>query len=373
MSNDPSEPPCKRVKYEHKSVEVKKQVRVDEVDHIVCTPGQLFGSYKIDKKVGEGSFGRVLLATQTTSEKCVALKIIKNDEAKSKVAMTEIATLTLISRIDPQNKSFCINMLDYFISDSYYCIVLPVLGQSVFDFIRSNSFESFPIDQVRHISYQLCTAVDFLHRNGMTHTDLKPENILFVNSDYTTIYDSEEDCIVRRIRCTDIRLIDFGLITRDADPHGTVVSTRYYRAPEVILELGWSHPCDVWSIGCILVEIYFGHVLFDTEDDREHLAIMEKTLGSIPLSMIDATKTNHFKDGLLDWIWIGWEGKEKEIANFYRPLEGYMLSDSDEDVKLFELIEKMFEYEQTQRISVSDALKHPFFDGTQQEGSSVEC
>lgn len=54
---------------------------------------------------------------------------------------------------------------------------------------------------------------------------------------------------VRRVKCTDVRLIDFGSATFDHEHHSTIVSTRHYRAPEVILELGWSQPCDVWSIG----------------------------------------------------------------------------------------------------------------------------
>jgi dual specificity protein kinase CLK2/3 len=54
---------------------------------------------------------------------------------------------------------------------------------------------------------------------------------------------------VRRVKCTDIRLIDFGSATFDHEHHSTIVSTRHYRAPEVILELGWAQACDVWSIG----------------------------------------------------------------------------------------------------------------------------
>ena len=46
------------------------------------------------------------------------------------------------------------------------------------------------------------------------------------------------------------------------------MSTRHYRAPEVILELGWSHPCDVWSIGCIMYELATGTTLFQTHDNR---------------------------------------------------------------------------------------------------------
>ena len=52
----------------------------------------------------------------------------------------------------------------------------------------------------------------------------------------------------------------------------------------MILELGWSQPCDIWSIGCIAFELYLGFTLFQTHDNREHLAMMEKILGPIPQS-----------------------------------------------------------------------------------------
>lgn len=62
---------------------------------------------------------------------------------------------------------------------------------------------------------------------------------------------------VRKVKCTDVRLIDFGSATFDHEHHSTIVSTRHYRAPEVILELGWAQPCDVWSIGYV----FFGFVV----------------------------------------------------------------------------------------------------------------
>ena len=58
------------------------------------------------------------------------------------------------------------------------------------------------------------------------------------------------------MRDTRVKLIDFGSATFDWEHHSSVVSTRHYRPPEVILELGWSQPCDVWSIGCIVFELY---------------------------------------------------------------------------------------------------------------------
>ena len=59
-----------------------------------------------------------------------------------------------------------------------------------------------------------------------------------------------------------IKVIDFGSATFDEQYHSTIVSTRHYRAPEVILGLGWTFPCDMWSCGCILVELATGDALF---------------------------------------------------------------------------------------------------------------
>ena len=78
---------------------------------------------------------------------------------------------------------------------------------------------------------------------------------------------------------TEIRLIDFGSATFEDEYHSSVVSTRHYRAPEIILNLGWTYPCDIWSIGCILVEFFTGDALFQTHDNLEHLAMMESVCG----------------------------------------------------------------------------------------------
>jgi dual-specificity kinase len=130
-----------------------------------------------------------------------------------------------------------------------------------------------------------------LHDLNLIHTDLKPENILLVNNAYQTFTynrnipsSSHTTCRNSRQRRvlldSEIRLIDFGSATFDDEYHSSVVSTRHYRAPEIILNLGWSFPCDIWSIGCILVEFFTGDALFQTHDNLEHLAMMESVCGS---------------------------------------------------------------------------------------------
>lgn len=130
-----------------------------------------------------------------------------------------------------------------------------------------------------------------LHDLNLIHTDLKPENILLVNNNYQTFtynrtipsssHTSARNARHRRVLLdSEIRLIDFGSATFDDEYHSSVVSTRHYRAPEIILNLGWSFPCDIWSIGCILVEFFTGDALFQTHDNLEHLAMMESVIGS---------------------------------------------------------------------------------------------
>lgn len=129
-----------------------------------------------------------------------------------------------------------------------------------------------------------------LHDLHLIHTDLKPENILLKSQSYQTFTYNRKvpsssttinrHATQRRVLLnTEIRLIDFGSATFEDEYHSSVVSTRHYRAPEIILGLGWSYPCDIWSIGCILVEFFTGDALFQTHDNLEHLAMMEAVIG----------------------------------------------------------------------------------------------
>uniref|UniRef100_A0A1B0A8Y7 Protein kinase domain-containing protein n=1 Tax=Glossina pallidipes TaxID=7398 RepID=A0A1B0A8Y7_GLOPL len=327
-------------------------------------------AHKIMATLGEGTFGRVVKVKDMERDYCMALKIIKNVEKYREAAKLEINALEKIAQKDPNCEHLCVKMIDWFDYHGHMCIVFEMLGLSVFDFLRENNYEPYPLEQVRHMAYQLCYSVKFLHDNRLTHTDLKPENILFVDSEYNTHYNHKINREVRRVKNTDVRLIDFGSATFDHEHHSTIVSTRHYRAPEVILELGWSQPCDVWSIGCILFELYLGITLFQTHDNREHLAMMERILGQIPYRMArltfsnhalySKTKTKYFYHGKLDW-------DEKSSAGRYvrdhcKPLFRYQMSDSEDHCELFDLIKKMLDYEPSQRVTLGEALRHPFFD-----------
>ncbi|KAJ3326624.1 dual specificity protein kinase kns1, partial [Kappamyces sp. JEL0680] len=148
--------------------------------------------------------------------------------------------------------------------------------------------------QVQSFAQQLVNTVAFLHDNRLIHTDLKPENLMLVDNETILVPTSNPKKMRRILKDTRIILIDFGSTILQDDYHSAVVSTRHYRAPEILLSLGWSYPCDIvsvvrliaqWSIGCILAELYTGMALFQTHDNLEHLRMMEIVLGPFPHSL----------------------------------------------------------------------------------------
>ncbi|XP_067879017.1 dual specificity protein kinase CLK2 isoform X2 [Heterodontus francisci] len=358
----------------HQSSRRAKSVEDDNEGHLIYRNGDwLQERYEIVNTLGEGTFGKVVQCVDhRRGGSRVALKIIKNVEKYREAARLEINVLEKINEKDPDNKFQCVQMFDWFDYHGHICISFELLGQSTFDFLKDNSYTPYPIHQVRHMAFQTCHAVNFLHDNKLTHTDLKPENILFVNSDYDVVCNVEKKREERVVKNTATRVVDFGSATFDHEHHSTIVSTRHYRAPEVILELGWSQPCDVWSIGCIIFEYYLGFTLFQTHDNREHLAMMERILGPIPARMIRKTrKQKYFYHGRLDWDESSSAGRY--VRENCKPLKRYMIAESEEHCQLFDLIERMLEYEPSKRITLADSLRHPFFDCLKTEQKNTKA
>ncbi|XP_029593242.1 dual specificity protein kinase CLK2 [Salmo trutta] len=339
-----------------------KNEKAPDDGHLAYQNGDVLQErYEVISLLGEGTFGKVVRCVDHRRAGArVALKIIKNMEKYRQAAKLEINVLEKINEKDPHNKHQCVQMLDWFDYHGHVCISMELLALSTFDFLKGNSFLPYCMDHIRQMGYQICLAVNFLHINKLTHTDLKPENILFVNSDYSITYNAEKKRDERKVKDTTVRLVDFGSATFDHEHHSTIISTRHYRAPEVILELGWSHPCDVWSIGCILFEYYEGFTLYQTHDNQEHLAMMERVRGPLPSTMICKTrKQKYFHRRRL--VWNDNSKAGRYVKDHIKPLWRYRLSEAKEHHQFFDLLEKMLEYEPSKRLSLSSTLRHPFF------------
>ncbi|XP_073259703.1 serine/threonine-protein kinase AFC2 isoform X3 [Populus alba] len=211
-----------------------------------------------------------------------------------------------------------------------------------------------------------------MHDLRMIHTDLKPENILLVSSDYVKVPDyknsshSPKDIsYYKRVpKSSAIKVIDFGSTTYERQDQNYIVSTRHYRAPEVILGLGWSYPCDIWSVGCILVELCTGEALFQTHENLEHLAMMERVLGPIPqhiLKRVDRHAGKYVRRGRLDWP-EGAASRESMKAVLKLPrLQNLVMQHVDQSAgDLIHLLQGLLRYDPLDRLTAREALRHPF-------------
>jgi len=222
-----------------------------------------------------------------------------------------------------------------------------------------------------------------MHSIGLTHTDLKPENILLVNDEYTktiqpNVDDSssldsynEEGKVYYQLKYDDIKIIDMGGATYDHDHHSSIINTRQYRAPEVMLGCcPWDHSSDVWSIGCILLELYSGNLFFETHETNEHLAMIDRVCGPIPFWMGNRAESKLRQCFRLD------DEYYKKQGTFYQFPQQNTSGKSITRVKetksidevipsqypeLRDLLKKMLIIDPKLRISCSEALKHPFF------------
>jgi len=171
-------------------------------------------------------------------------------------------------------------------------------------------------------------ALKYIHSAGIIHRDLKPSNILL-----------NENC--------DLKICDFGL-AREQDAQMTgYVTTRYYRAPEIMLTWQkYTYAVDIWSVGCILAEMLLGRILFPGKDHIHQFTLITELLGKPPREVMDKVYSNttlKFVEALPD--------RER------RPLSSVF---KDADPQAVDLVEKMLNLDPEERISVSDALKHSY-------------
>lgn len=134
-----------------------------------------------------------------------------------------------------------------------------------------------------------------------------------------------------------------------------------------MLGLGWSYPCDAFSLGCILVEFFTGVALFQTHDNLEHLAMMENVMGKLPERFARSgakSKPEFFKEGAkLDWPKAKATRQSKKdvratksLAEIIPPIHG------DPSSRAFlDLVKQLLTFDPAQRITVRDALSHPYF------------
>lgn len=391
------------------STNSKKQKVTDDDGYYIAEPGQYFanGRFKILSLLGQGTFGKVIKAQDLTTNETVAIKIIRAIPKYREASKIELRILTTLKNADPENSNNCIHLREVLDYENHICIITDLLDISLYEFLQNNKFKPFPGSQIQAITRQLIRSIAFLHDLKLIHTDLKPENILLTSSDFSKFKKNKV------LKNPLINVIDFGSAIFNDEYHSELVSTRHYRAPEIVLGTGWSFPCDLWSLGCILVELVTGEALFKTHENLEHLAIMEKVIGEkIPLSMIKKIKNTEFMDYFkeigyshkynLDYPKKNTQQKSIDFVKSLKRLDVLICSKLKLKISInmneslqknwdknhsknkslnfevfqfwfyfIDLVKKLLKFDPNQRISAIEAMNHPWWDyGTIDEATS---
>eukprot|EP00898_Chlorokybus_atmophyticus_P007870 jgi/Chlat1/8084/Chrsp75S09196 len=381
----------------------------DDRGHCVAVPGEyLTPRYLFLRIMGTGTYGRVVECWDRRSHALVAVKIFAHRKESRSVARDELAILAYLRSYDPDNNSAAVELLDKFFHEGRVCLVFEKLGLSLDELLRVNGHRGFALGYVQDYARQILHAVAALHALGLVHTDLKPENIVLTSLHYSYFKTSAQEeaslsnmlsAFMHILRThghssedrrwmphsTRVKLIDYGSATFDNEYHEPIVTTSHYRAPEVLLGLGWSYPCDMWSLGVLLYELLTGDVMFMMRGDTvaEHLAMMERVRGPFPPHMVllsspevRTTFQRNGHDGTYNVLWPDVEAASESIEavskldSLQAMLHKFSQDHHEDDnqhlalAALANLIVGLMTYEPSMRPTATQALKHPFLSIT---------
>ncbi|KAL7276917.1 dual specificity protein kinase yak1 [Rhizina undulata] len=230
--------------------------------------------YLILDVLGQGTFGQVVKCQNLKTQEVVAVKVVKNRTAYFNQSMMEVSVLDLLnSKLDKNDDHHILRLKDTFIHRQHLCLVFELLSVNLYELIKQNQFRGLSTTLVRVFAQQLLNALSLLNKARLIHCDLKPENILLKN-----------------LESPIIKVIDFGSACDERQTVYTYIQSRFYRSPEVLLGLPYSSSIDMWSLGCIVVELFLGLPLFPGSSEYNQVARITEMLGVPPNWMIEMGK-----------------------------------------------------------------------------------
>ncbi|RCK67050.1 Serine/threonine-protein kinase ppk15 [Candida viswanathii] len=336
--------------------------------------------YMVLDLLGSGTFGQVVKCQNLTNQSVCAVKVIKSKPAYMNQSLTEVRLLEFLNT-NSDGKSF-IRLLDTFMHKEHLCLVFELLASNLYELIKQNQFQGLNMRLVKIISKQLLQGLHELKSFQMIHCDLKPENILLVTGD-----------------APQIKVIDFGSACFSRSTVYSYIQSRFYRSPEVILGLLYTESIDMWSLGCIVGELFLGLPLFPGTSEYNMLYKIVDMIGPPPFHMLLHAKNalNFFKkipgktaDDKPNYVLKSYEeycqfleqkkGKpahEKENKNYFKHkalrdiIMNYRLpskkmtnsmveKEMQEREFLVDFLTKVLNWNPLERLTPQEALKHPW-------------
>lgn len=299
------------------------------------------GRYKLLRSIGKGAYGAVYVAEDTqmahttadgSQSNLVAIKHIVNAFVSPTDARRMYREIKVMSHFAHENVLPLLHVLRPREASSFTHIylVMELMQTDLHRVIHSR--QDLTSDHIAYFIYQTLCALKTLHAAGVLHRDLKPSNLL-VNGD-----------------CS-VKMCDFGL-ARESEPSMSAafteyVCTRWYRAPEVLLSGGkYTQAVDVWSVGCVLSELLLRRPMFPGENYLHQLQLITEMIGSPTEADLYFVRSEAARSFML------------RLPRF----EGIPFTTLFTHVRgpCLDLVARMLTFDPAKRISVEDALAHPF-------------
>ncbi|KAG0701334.1 kinase-like domain-containing protein [Suillus ampliporus] len=213
--------------------------------------------YLILDILGQGTFGQVVKCQNMKTHEIVAVKVVKNKPAYFNQSMMEVTILELLNNsCDPHDEHHILRLRDSFIHRNHLCLVFELLSSNLYELIKQNQFQGLSTQLVKVFTAQLLDA---------------------------------------------LTVIDFGSACHERQTVYTYIQSRFYRSPEVILGIPYTSSIDMWSLGCIAVELFLGLPLFPGTSEYNQITRIVEMLGMPPTYMLDMGKqTKQFFDSYVD-------------------------------------------------------------------------
>lgn len=212
--------------------------------------------YTVVKVIGDGTYGTVCKGVVKETGELVAIKKMK----KKFFSWEECLELREIKSLRKFTHPNIIKLKEVVRANDDLYLIFEYLPQNIVQMTRDRPLEE---DEIKSLTHQTLKGLSYMHKSGYYHRDLKPDNIM-----------------VEGMTC---KIIDFGLAReiRSRPPYTDYVSTRWYRAPEVLLHsTTYSWPIDIFAIGCIVAELYLRRPLFPGTSEADQIGKLCSVLGT---------------------------------------------------------------------------------------------
>jgi len=284
--------------------------------------------YTLMRALGDGTYGSVCLAKNVDSGEQVAVKVMKRKYKSWQEAMD----LREVKSLKKLNHANIVKLKEVIRENDTLYFIFEFMKENLYQMMKARYEKNryFQDNSIRNIMFQVFQGLSFMHKHGYFHRDIKPENLLCNGAE-------------------NVKIADFGLAReiRSRPPYTDYVSTRWYRAPEVLLRsTNYSSPIDIWACGAIIAELYSLKPLFPGSSEVDEIFRIVRVLGT--------PSKDNWPEGL----------KLAQAMNFKfpqcvpTPLKTLLPNASAEALQL---IQDSLEWNPNKRPTAAQCLKYPYF------------